>query len=122
MPGTYHLPDFVRGDSFAAFEIATLTEPGSGDPIPVSSARLKVRRRRPHFTELIAWDTAASPATITITGAGSNVVTLAARAPAVTALLIPGIHDYDLEVTLTATGEKLTLLAGSWTILPDVTY
>lgn len=120
MPGTYHLPKFSRGDDFAAFEIATLTEPTSGDPIAVTSARLKVRRRPPSSAEVVAWDSGAG--SITITGAGSNVITLGALAPSVTALFAPGVHDYDLEVVLTATGKKVTLLSGTWEIERDITY
>lgn len=117
MPGTYHLPAHTRGDSFPSFAIATLTDDATDSPIAVSSARMQVRAALGGRV-LLYWST--PDGSITISGA-SNVITLGPKSAAIMSALPPGVLIYDLEVTLTTSGQTLTLLAGKWTIAADIT-
>ena len=116
MPGTYNFPDHKRGDTFPDFAIATLTDADTDAAIAVTSARLQVRSR-PVGTLLLEWTT--EDATLTITGAGSNVITLLEKSAEIMAAVATGTHDYDLEVVLTTGTQTLTLLAGTWLITAD---
>jgi len=116
-PATYNFPARVRGDTFPAW-VFTLTDGAeSPSPLAVTAARLQVRTTGGKVVQ--EWDNAADPATITITGAGSNVVTLSSVAPAVTELWAVGVHTYDLEVTMD--GKVRTILAGTFQIDADIT-
>ncbi len=119
MPATYHFDSHRRGDTFQAKAIATLTDTDTGDAIAVTSARLQVRQRINNAL-VHEWDSTAGTPTMMISGAGSNIITMAEVANTVTALWATGAHRQDLEVTLT-TGETLTLLAGDFPVVADIT-
>lgn len=116
--GTYNFKPLRRGDTFVSRDIAKCEQP-AGTPKAIASARMQVRVKG-KGTLVAEFDTAADPATITITGAGNNIVTLAERAPAVTQQFTPGDHEYDLEVVWAAGGTR-TILAGAFPVTTDVT-
>lgn len=116
MPGTYHLPSHTRGDSFPSFAIAALTEDATGAPIAVSSARMQVRTSS-NGRVLLSWATADG----TIYISGGNTLSLAAKSAAEMAAVPVGVHLYDLEVVLTSGNRTLTLLAGNFPVLADIT-
>ena len=117
-PGTYHFPPMKRGDTFRSRAIATITQDGVA--LAVSSARMQVRPAGGGEV-LIEWDSEADTPSITIGGAGSNVVTLAEKTAAEMADIAPGTHEYDLEVVFAASSVTLTILGGRFPILADVT-
>lgn len=108
-----------RGDTFAARNFATVEQP-AGTPLPITAARMQVRSKN-KGTLLLEWISSGDTPSITITGAGNNVVTLGAKAPEITAALPPGDHEYDLEVTLQASGQVLTILEGKFAVSADIT-
>ena len=119
MPNTYDFPAHKRGDTFSSKVIAVLTDTDSGDPIGITSARLQVRALATGRI-IHEWSTAA--ATMTISGAGSNTLTMGKVEPAVTALWQTGRHSYDLEITLDdADATTFTAPEGTFTVSADVT-
>jgi hypothetical protein len=119
MPNTYDFPAHKRGDTFSSKIIAVLTDTDSGDPIGITSARLQVRALATGRI-IHEWSTAAG--TMTISGAGSNTLTMGKVEPAVTALWQPGEHSYDLEITLDDAGATtFTAPEGIFTVSADVT-
>lgn len=113
----YDFDERKRGDSFPSLDIAKIEQP-AGTPLEVTSAIMQVRHGQTGAV-LLEWDSEADPATITITGAGSNIVTLAAKSAEVMADIPVGVHVYDLEVTL-ATGETITPIGGAFPISKDI--
>lgn len=114
--GIYDFKPLRRGDTFPARAIATVEQP-AGTPKAIASARMEVRTKGKGVL-VHTWDSTA--ATITITGAGSNTVTLGAVEPAITEAFPPGEHEYDLEVIWAAGGKK-TILGGKFPVSADVT-
>ena len=119
MATTYNFPAIKRGDTFAEKVIAVLTDTDTDAPIAIDSARLQVRQR--HSGRVVhEWSTADD--TMTISGAGSNTLTMAKVDPADTAKWQPGAHEYDLEITLDDADETtFTAPEGSFEITADVT-
>ena len=111
MSATYEIPSITRGDTFAARNIATVTQ--SAAAVSVSSAVMEIVTAAGVI--VATWDT--DEATATITGAGSNVIHINEISDSVTALWPLGKHDFTLKVKLTASSDKITLLKGSITIL-----
>lgn len=118
MPGTYNFTPRVRGDTFLAFQIATLTDETTADPIAVTSARLQVRRAE-SGNVVLRWGTVEE--TMSISGAGNNVITMLERTAATMAKAYVGVHVYDLEVVLATGTDTVTILSGTFEILADVT-
>lgn len=114
--GIYNFPVMRRGDGFGARDFATIEQP-AGTPLAISAARMQVRDSAGVL--LLEWTSADD--SITITGAGDNVVTLAQKDGATMAALPAGRHDYDLEVILSASGLPLTPLGGKFPITADIT-
>ena len=115
-PGPYRFPIMKRGDTFRARNIATITQ--AGLPLAVTAAHLQVRAKNGGAV-LLEWLTADN--TITITGAGSNVVRLSAKTSGQMKLIPPGTHDYDLEVKFASDGADITILKGQFPVEADVT-
>lgn len=114
--GSYDFLPFRRGDTFTARALARTEQP-AGTPKAIASARMELRTLRGVLIH--RWDFAAG--TITITGAGSNLVTIAAVAPETTAVWPVGKdHKYDLEVVW-ASGGTRTILKGILPVVDDVT-
>ena len=119
MATTYDFPPIKRGDTFSSKVIAVLTNTDTAAPVAIASARLQVRHRN---SGMIVQEWATEDATMTISGAGSNTLTMAKVDPAVTAEWPPGTHDYDLEITLDdADDTKFTAPEGTFEITADVT-
>jgi hypothetical protein len=115
--GTYDFKALRRGDTFIARNIAQVEEP-AGTPKAIASARMDVRTK---FGLLVySWHTLGDTPNASITGAGSNVVTLDAVEPASTSLFPPGDHEYDLEVVWAAGGTR-TILKGTFPVAADIT-
>jgi len=115
-PGNYPIPAIVRGDTFRARDIATLSQ--DGVPLGLTSARMQVRNRN-GGTVLLEWDTATG--TAQITGAATNVVRLFEKTSAIMQAIPPGEHVYDLEVVFASDGSKLTILTGKFPVSADIT-
>lgn len=113
--GIYNFHVFRRGDTFPARDIAKTEQP-AGTPKAIASARMEVRTKKGSLVH--AWDTTDN--TITITGAGNNIVTLSKVDKAITETWLPGDHDYDLEVVWVA-GDNLTILKGIFPVGKDIT-
>jgi len=111
MAATYEIPSITRGDTFAARNIATVTQ--SASAVAVSSAVMTIVTAA--GVTVVTWDTEES--TANITGAGSNVIHINEISDSVTAEWPLGKHDFALKVRLTASSDKITLLKGSITIL-----
>jgi len=114
-PASYNLPAIVRGDTFRARDIATISQ--DGVPLGLTAARMQVRNRN-GGTVLLEWDTTLLSAQIT--GADNNVVRLEAIPAVIMQTIPPGEHVYDLEVVF-LDGSKLTILAGKFPVTADVT-
>ena len=118
METTYNLPSHKRGDTYTARVIAVLTNTDTDAPVAIASARLQVRRQSGRVVH--EWTTEDD--SMTISGAGDNVLTLARVEAEDTADWPPGVHDYDLEITL-ADDDATTFTApeGTFEITADVT-
>ena len=104
------MPKIVKDNTFMSFAIATLTDNDSGAAIAVTAAEMNIWRKSDK-TIITSWSTAAG--TITISGAGSNVVTLGEKSATVTNEFEAGNHSYALKVTLTVGLQVLTLIVGN---------
>ncbi len=109
--GIYDFETMLRGDTFRARDIATLSL--DGVPLGIVSAMMQVRVKGGGAV-LLAW-------TCQITGAASNIVTLSARTAEEMQVLPPGLHEYDLEVRFTSDGAKRTIMKGRFPIEADIT-
>lgn len=116
-PGNYDFATARRGDTLPAWQCA-LTDTETDDPIAISSARMQVRKRGGAGV-VLEWSTADG--TLTITGAGDNVLTLAEKSASAMESAETGTHTYDIEVVLAATGHKATILSGKYPIAADIT-
>ena len=115
VPGSYDFPPVTRGDTFVARPFAEVSR--DGQPLEVSAARLQVRDLVGQRL-LLEWSTAGE--TIVLSGDPVDyALALAEKSAEVMADVPPGVHAYDLEVTLAA-GEVITLLAGKFPVISDV--
>ena len=111
-PAIRNFTPITRGDTFVQRLVAELSQ--DGNPIALTNGRLQVRKAL--SDDLVTeWNT--SDDSMTITG---HQITLNEKTAEAMALLAVGEHIYDLEVVVTATGQTVTLLKGTFTILPDV--
>lgn len=118
MASTYDFPAIKRGDTFSEKVIAVLTETDTGDPVAVAGALLQVRQRR---SGAIVHEWSTAKGSIAISGAGNNTLTMAMVQPATTAKWPPGVHDYDLQITLAdADSTVFTAPEGTFTVTADV--
>lgn len=108
--GTYDF-EIIRGNTFGGVTF-TLTNTVGGSAIALTSARAQIRERTGDKALLHTF-------TCTISGGGSNVVTLSNLSAAASAALKPGVHRWDLEVTR-ADGVVRTYVAGNFTVVEDV--
>lgn len=113
-PATYALLPIKRGDTYAAYQIARITRASVG--VPLASARLQIRTVNDQ--KIHEWSTALG--TITLSGAATDTVTLAALDKVTTGKFPPGDYLYDLEVT-TVAGETWTVMDGTVQIVADKT-
>lgn len=111
MAASYTLPVITRGDTFAARNIATVTQ--SAVAVAIASAVMVIET--PAGETIATWNTADN--TATITGAGSNVIHLTEISAEETADWPLGKHNFTLKAVYTSTGDKITLLKGTITVL-----
>lgn len=112
-PGIYNFSAMVRGDTFRSRAIASNISQ-YGVPLALTSARMQVRKRGGGKI-LLEWESCS------ITGDDLNNVTLSEKTAAEMQEIETGQHEYDLEIIFASDGAKLTLLAGRFPIIPDVT-
>ncbi len=112
-PGIYNFLPMVRGDTFRARNLASDVSQG-GVPLALTSARMQVRA-------LVGGNVLLEWASCEITGDDSNTVRLSAKTADEMQALPTGAHLYDLEVIFASDGAKLTLLAGRFPIIEDIT-
>ena len=111
-PGISPFPSMVRGDTFRARDIATITL--DGVPLPIISARMQVRKRGGGEV-LLEWPACE------ITGASLNTVNLSIKTSDEMQALPVGHHEYDLEVVFQSDSAKLTVMAGLFPVTSDIT-
>jgi hypothetical protein len=118
---TYDFPAIRRGDTWPGRIIAILTDTDTGDPVTIASARMQVRAAGNRGI-IHEWTTAGDAPNLTISGDGSNTLTAATVAPAVTESWPVGVHVYDLELTLgDSAATRITVPDGRFPIAADVT-
>lgn len=105
MTATHNRARTYRGDTLPGFAVAIDID---GQPASVNTARLQLRTA----SGALVYDWPAAVA--------GNRVTLPDVPAAITAKWPTGLHEYDLEVTLTD-GRTITWLAGTQPIAPDRT-
>lgn len=114
-PGNHDLQPIQRGDTYPSRSI-TITDSDSL-AIAVVSARAQIRHKD---TDVVIYEWNTSGATITISGAGSNIITLGALTTGQTETFDVGNrHIYDIEIT-TAT-DTWTILKGYVDVNEDIT-
>ena len=114
-PGIYDFPTLKRGDTFKERLFVEVAR--DGVLLLVTAARMQVRDVV-NQKVLLEWSTEGE----SISLSGDPVpyaVTLSEKAPDVTASLPPGIHVYDLEVTLDGLG-VVTVLEGKFPVSADI--
>ena len=114
-PGTYHITEFVQGDTFLGRDIATLSIPGedADTPIAITSGVMEILSNK--SGELIyRWTTEGASPNAAITGADLNTFQIHPVPKSITALWPVGSHTYGVKLT-TEYGD-LTFLSGKITV------
>jgi hypothetical protein len=117
-PVKWNFPPIKRGDTFPAREVLRIEDDETGDPVPITAARLEIRTTSGVLVHRFATDDA--PPTMEIIGAGNNGVMIQAVDESETATWPLGNHVYDLEVWTELFGKK-TMTEGIIPCRADVT-
>lgn len=114
IPGEYNFPAHTRGDTFNGHSF-TITL--NAVAVNFTGAVITIQfRRKPGSTPVLEWLT--SDGSITISGAGNNVITMTAKT-GVQMEVEPGSYEYDINVVL-ASGVTNTYVKGTIEIVDDI--
>lgn len=114
-PGTYNFPKQKRGDTFAGHSFEVFDD---GVPVNFVGADIKLQvRKNSNQPIVLEWKT--SDASIIISGASNNIISMAAKTG--TVMDIEGFpYLYDVQALL-STGVTNTYLEGTFEIVNDIT-
>ena len=106
---TFNFEPFKAGDTKKAFTV-TATNPTTGEPIAIQSARAKIFEKGSRAVR--------HAFQVTVSGAGSNVMTISKISAAESTAIGPGVFYWELEVTK-SDGDVITWLGGKVPVTID---
>lgn len=111
IPATYNFSDHKRGDTFEGVDFTILL---NNEPVNLTGAVIKAQLKKTSISNVAAqWST--EDGSITITGAGNNVVRLQTKVIDIPA----GVYSFEIQTN--NNGLIQTWVAGLFPVLNDIT-
>lgn len=112
VPGTYNIPDHYRNDTWQGLVFNIVA---NGVPVDLTGAAVKISFRR-HSKDNSVEDTRTGAGQAAVTDGPNGEITFYGYV----VTYVAATYYYDLQVT-TSGGDVITYVAGTWTIIEDVT-